>query len=72
MVVVQNSLDVSVTDADVVLLQGQAALRGNQVGSYATAPSIAADYVAGYACSRDAVHAQMTPSRAGQQIKRMG
>jgi hypothetical protein len=32
MVVVQNSLDVSVTDADVLLLQGQAALRGNQVG----------------------------------------
>uniref|UniRef100_A0A383W4E3 J domain-containing protein n=1 Tax=Tetradesmus obliquus TaxID=3088 RepID=A0A383W4E3_TETOB len=30
MVVVQNSLDVSVTDADVLLLQGQAALRGNQ------------------------------------------
>eukprot|EP00879_Flechtneria_rotunda_P006476 GHRR01006805.1.p1 GENE.GHRR01006805.1~~GHRR01006805.1.p1 ORF type:complete len:656 (+),score=249.29 GHRR01006805.1:248-2215(+) len=30
MVVVQNSLDVSVTDADVALLQGQAALRGNQ------------------------------------------
>eukprot|EP00882_Tetradesmus_deserticola_P017811 GHRQ01019103.1.p1 GENE.GHRQ01019103.1~~GHRQ01019103.1.p1 ORF type:complete len:179 (+),score=76.34 GHRQ01019103.1:593-1129(+) len=31
MVVVQNSLDVSVTDADVMLLQDQAALRGNQV-----------------------------------------
>lgn len=32
MVVVQNSLDLSPTDADVVLLQGQAALRGNQGG----------------------------------------
>lgn len=32
MVVVQNSLDLSPTDSDVVLLQGQAALRGNQGG----------------------------------------
>jgi DnaJ family protein C protein 11 len=30
MVVVQNSLDVAVTDADVAVLQGQAALRGHQ------------------------------------------
>eukprot|EP00775_Hariotina_reticulata_P001748 gene1748-2089_t len=30
MVVVQNSLDVAITDADVAVLQGQAALRGHQ------------------------------------------
>jgi hypothetical protein len=70
MVVVQNSLDVSVTDADVLLLQGQAALRGNQVGVKSAADLLLMCWQISCACTISP--STNSPSKADQQSKCMG